>query len=365
MESWTSANDWSAPQQRRARAEATIDQTLGDKWGSVTLSLVKESYWSQSQDMTSLSVNYNNSWHGVSYSLSYSVNKNNDDMDEDGKSISYDRQIGLNVSVPLDRWLPNTWANYSLNNSKDGSTHNLGLNGTALEGDKLSWNVQQGLDSANNNTSTSMNADYKGTYGEVQGGVSQDSHQHTVNAGIQGGIVAHSDGVTFGQTLGETVVLIKAPGTHGTHIANQTGVETDYRGYTLVPFVTPWRHNPISLDTETLPEDADVTHASQTVTPTRGAIVRASFDTRVGNRVLMTLAWKDKPLPFGATVTTEDKSSEFIVGNDGLVYLTGLPQHGRLFVSWGKEASEHCVADYALMQDKDDTNIINAAAQCH
>ena len=161
------------------------------------------------------------------------------------------------------------------------------------------------------------------------------------------------------------MVLIKAPGTHGTHIANQTGVETDYRGYTLVPFVTPWRHNPISLDTETLPEDADVTHASQTVTPTRGAIVRASFDTRVGNRVLMTLAWKDKPLPFGATVTTEDKSSEFIVGNDGLVYLTGLPQHGRLFVSWGKEASEHCVADYALMQDKDDTNIINAAAQCH
>ena len=365
MESWTSANDWSAPQQRRARAEATVDQTLGDKWGSVTLSLVKESYWSQRQDMTSLSVNYNNSWHGVSYSLSYSVNKNSDDTDEDGKSISYDRQIGLNVSVPLDRWLPNTWANYSLNNGKDGTTHNLGLNGTALEGDKLSWNVQQGLDSANNNISTSMNADYKGTYGEVRGGVSQDSHQHTVNAGIQGGIVAHSDGVTFGQTLGETVVLIKAPGTHGTHVANQTGVETDYRGYTLVPFVTPWRHNPISLDTETLPDDADVTHASQTVTPTRGAIVRASFDTRVGNRVLMTLAWKDKPLPFGATVTTEDKSSEFIVGNDGLVYLTGLPQQGRLFVSWGKEASEHCVADYALTQEKDDTNIINAAAQCH
>ena len=108
-----------------------------------------------------------------------------------------------------------------------------------------------------------------------------------------------------------------------------------------------------------------MTHASQTVTPTRGAIVRASFDTRVGNRVLMTLAWKDKPLPFGATVTPEDKSSEFIVGNDGLVYLTGLPQQGRLFVSWGKEASEHCVADYALTQEKDDTNIINAAAQCH
>ena len=139
MESWTRANDWSAPQQRRARAEATIDQTLGDKWGSVTLSLVKERYWSQSQDMTSLSVSYNNSWHGVSYSLSYSVNKNSDDTDEDGKSISYDRQIGLNVSVPLDRWLPDTWANYSLNNGKDGTTHNLGLSGTALLGGAAGW----------------------------------------------------------------------------------------------------------------------------------------------------------------------------------------------------------------------------------
>ena len=365
MDSWTRANNWSAPQQRRSRAEATVDQPLGENWGSMTLSLVKESYWSQSQDMTSMSASYNNSWHGISYSLSYSFNKNSYDTNEDGESVSNERLISLNISVPLDHWMHNTWANYSLNNSKDGTTHNLGLNGTTLEGDNLSWNVQQSQDSANNNTATSMNADYKGTYGEMHGGVSQDSHQQTVSAGVQGGIVAHADGVTLGQTLGETVVLIKAPGTHGTHVANQTGVETDSRGYTLVPFVTPWRHNPISLDTETLPEDADVTHASQTVTPTRGAVVRASFDTRVGNRVLMTIARNDKPLPFGATVTTEDKSGEFIVGNDGQVYLTGLSLQGQLLVSWGKESSEHCVADYALTKEKDNTHIINAAAQCH
>lgn len=76
MESYTRSDDWSAPQQRRARTEATIDQTLPEGWGSVTLSMVKETYWSQSQNMTSMSVSYNNSWHGVSYSLSYSMNKN-------------------------------------------------------------------------------------------------------------------------------------------------------------------------------------------------------------------------------------------------------------------------------------------------
>ena len=52
MESYTRSDNWSAPQQRRARTEATVDQTLPEGWGSVTLSMVKETYWSQSQNMT-------------------------------------------------------------------------------------------------------------------------------------------------------------------------------------------------------------------------------------------------------------------------------------------------------------------------
>ncbi|MEL4867730.1 fimbria/pilus outer membrane usher protein [Pantoea agglomerans] len=364
MESWTRSDDWSAPQQRRARAEATVDQTLPKGWGSVTLSMVKETYWSQSQDMTSMSVSYNNSWQGVSYSLSYSMNKNTDDSDENGESVTNDNQLSLSVSVPLDRWMHNTWATYNLNNTKEGTTQNIGLNGTALKEENLNWNIQEGLSTTGSGNSTSVNADYKATYGEVSGGISQDKYQRTVNMGLQGGVVGHANGITFSQPLGETIALVKAPGTHGTHITNQTGVETDFRGYTVVPFVTAYRHNTISLDTETLPEDADVTHAAQIVTPTRGAVVRASFNTRVGRRVLMTLTQNGKPLPFGATVTTDDKDNEFIVGNDGQTYLSGLPQHGKLSVSWGPDVSEHCSAEYALSDEKDKSTIIHAGAQC-
>ena len=35
--------------------------------------------------------------------------------------------------MPLDRWMHNTWATYNLNNTKDGTTQNIGLNGTALK----------------------------------------------------------------------------------------------------------------------------------------------------------------------------------------------------------------------------------------
>ncbi|MCE1261855.1 fimbrial biogenesis outer membrane usher protein [Enterobacter kobei] len=364
MESYTRADDWSAPQQRRARTEATIDQTLGEGWGSFTLSLVKETYWNQGQDMTSMSVSYNNSWKGITYSMSYSLNKNTNSRDDEGDSVSNDNLFALSVSVPLDRWMSNTWASYNMNNNKDGTTHTLGLNGTALEENNLNWNVQEGYDSSENGTSTSLNADYKATYGEVSGGFSQDKYQRTTNVGLQGGMIAHANGLTLSQPLGETIALVKAPGASGTHIANQTGVETDFRGYTVVPFVTAYRHNTISLDTETLPDEADVTHASQIVTPTRGAVVRASFNTRVGHRVLMTLTHNGKPLPFGATVTTEDKDNEFIVGTDGQTYLSGMPDRGKLSVSWGQEASDHCVAEYTLTDEKEKTDIINAAAQC-
>ena len=293
------------------------------------------------------------------------MNKNTSDSDENGESVTHDNQFALSVSVPLDHWMHNTWATYNLNNSQDGATQNIGLNGTALAEDNLNWNIQEGVSNTGSGNSTSMNADYKGTYGEVSGGVSQDSHQRSVNVGLQGGVVAHANGITLTQPLGETIALVKAPGTHGTHITNQTGVKTDFRGYTVVPFVSAYRHNTIALDTETLPDDADVTHAARIVTPTRGAVVRASFNTRVGSRVLMMLTQNGKPLPFGATVTTDDKDSEFIVGNGGQTYLSGLPQHGTLFVSWGQDASEHCVAEYTLTDERHKTSIINAAAQCH
>lgn len=364
LDSWTSADDWTAPDQRRARTEATIDQSLGDNFGTVTLSLVKETYWNQQQGMTSIAASYNNSWHGISYSVSYSLNKNTATNDDESDSNGNDNVLSLNVSVPLDHWLHNTWANYNLNSGKSGTTQNMGLNGTALADNSLNWNIQQGLSSTGSGNSTSLNADYKGTYGEVNAGYSQDQYQRNVNYGIQGGIVAHANGVTFSQPLGETIALVKAPGASGTGIANQVGVKTDFRGYTVVPYVSAYRHNTIALDTETLPDDADVSQAAQVVTPTRGAVVRASFNTRVGSRVLMTLTHDGKPLPFGATVITEDNDSEFIVGDDGQVYLTGLTPHGHLKVNWGNETQNQCAVDYQLPDNSHHDTIITLSATC-
>lgn len=47
-----------------------------------------------------------------------------------------------------------------------------------------------------------------------------------------------------------------------------------------------------------------MTLSSQTVIPTRGAVVRARFNPDVGARVLLTLLTRSgDPVPFGATVS--------------------------------------------------------------
>lgn len=103
------------------------------------------------------------------------------------------------------------------------------------------------------------------------------------------------------------------------------GVRTDWRGYAVLPYATEYRENRVALDTNTLADNVDLDNAVANVVPTRGAIVRAEFKARVGIKLLMTLTHNNKPLPFGAMVTSESSQSSGIVADNGQVYLSGMP----------------------------------------
>ncbi|EKP4476761.1 fimbrial biogenesis outer membrane usher protein [Cronobacter dublinensis] len=346
---------------RRSREEVSVNQNIGDNFGSLNLSLVRERYWEGRAPGRSLNLGYNNNWQGITYSLNYSVG----DTDHGSQArTTRERSLALTVSIPLERWLPNTWASYSLNHNRDGATQTLALNGSALAQNNLNWSVQQSRD-ASGADSRSLNVNYRGAKGSLGGSYSRDRWQQTTSYSLQGGVVMHADGVTFSQPLGETVALVKAPGASGTRINNQTGVKTDGRGYTVVPYVSPYRHNTIGLNTETLPDNADITQASQTVTPTRGAVVRATFATEVGARALIRLQRPDgKPVPFGATVVKAGEDEEFIVGEDGEVWLTGLSPQGTLNVSWGALATTQCTAAFHLPATAPADTILTLSARC-
>lgn len=366
LDSW--GNSSALNNRRRNRMEITLSQTLWNNFGSMTLSAVREDYWNSGRSLESYSIGYNNYWKAISYGLTYTFSKNgNDGTTGSAPSYDKDQMLAFNISVPLDKFLPQTWANYSMNASKNnGTTHNVGMNGLAMENNALSWNIQQGYGTDNVGYSGNLNADYKGTYSEVTAGYAYDKNSDRINYGLQGGIITHADGVTLSQSLGETNVLIKAPGAKGVGVQNQTGAKTDWRGYTAVSNVTPFRKNEVSLLTDTLPDDVELELTTKTVVPTRGAIVRANYVANVGMRVLMTLTNANgQPVPFGAIVTTDDQNGQsFIVGDNGQVYISGLTESGKVNVKWGNSSHQQCTASYHLDVERNNPGIIQANNRC-
>lgn len=347
LDSRYSTNDFYFQERRRNRAELTLTQNLGDYAGYVSASVVRQDYWGSNRKTDSWSLGYANSLRGVGFSLNYAFNK---DVTASRQNKS-DRLISLSMSIPLNLLSGTTYAGYNFSSSQAGGTNqNVSLSGTALEGNSLSWSVAQGYSSKGQGNAGYTRANYKGTYGELNGAYSYNAQGHNVNYGAQGTIAIHSDGVTAGQSGGETLALVKVPGASGVRVNNQAGVKTDYRGYALVPFVSPYRNNELALSTESLPDNVDVDVTSRNVVPTRGALVRATYSAKVGQRALITLTRSDgKPVPFGATVSYgADGNNAAIVGDQGEVYLSGLNKKGQLSVRWGKGTGQQCNAGFTL-----------------
>ncbi|MDE9620256.1 fimbria/pilus outer membrane usher protein [Citrobacter portucalensis] len=366
LDTWRD-NDWgTVDDRRRNRAEITLNQNIGDNLGSLSLNAISEDYWNSDRKMRSLGVGYSNNWAGVTWSLNYSYNRNTIDPDDENKVYDEDQIFSLNISVPLDRWLSNSYASYSLNTSKRGDTsHTVGLNGSALADRNLNWNIQQSETNHGEGNGGYASLDYQGTYARMNSSYSYDHDQRRVSYGIEGSAVAHAHGLTLSQARGETSVLVEAPGAASVAVNNQTGVKTDFRGYTVVPYVMPYRENTVSLNTATLPDSADVELSSRTVTPTRGALVRAHFDTRVGKRALLTLIRSNgDAVPFGAHVSDTNQSASSIVGDNGQVYLTGMADSGTALAKWGQGQDQQCRVNWQLPNQMPDSGVVELKTLC-
>ena len=179
---------------------------------------------------------------------------------------------------------------------------------------------------------------------------------------MSGGIIAHADGITFGQPLGDTMVLVKAPGADNVKIENQTGIHTDWRGYAILPFATEYRENRVALNANSLADNVELDETVVTVIPTHGAIARATFNAQIGGKVLMTLKYGNKSVPFGAIVTHGENKNGSIAGTTSVyVNLDPVIQPGQNLVV---DLSQHisCWNDYGGWYDTDHINLVQGSA---
>lgn len=352
----------------RSRTDMTLSQDT--QIGALSLSLVQEQYWNRNK-MSSVSLGYSNNWGKVNYSINYSWQKNTGDSDGQN-SLSDDQQFALSLSVPFSVFSTPVSLSYNLSDSRSGSpVQNMSLNGSALEDDSLQWNAQAGYQADGQQYSSNVSANYNARYGNVSGGFSHDQNSDRLSYGLQGGMIIHDEGITLSQPIVDTAVLVKAPDVSNVPVNSQAGVRTDQRGFAVLPYATPYRKNNVSLNTESLDNQTiELVETTKTVIPTSGAIVKAEYQTAVGYRALVTLVRPDKRyVPFGATVgNAAGENSQInasLVGDDGVVYLTGLENKGQRKVQWGNGADQQCVFDFAIPAVTSPSGIEIFQAVCH
>lgn len=355
---------------RSRRTTLRLNQYLGSL-GYMSFYGSRDEFRHNRQKQDSFGMSYGTSWKNISWYVNWSRNYSTNAYYQRGH---IEDSINLWMNIPLGQWIGGRDNDINVTTQTQRTTgqntwYETGLNGRAFDR-RLYWDVSERIapGSENNVDSSRLNLRWFGTYGELAGMYSYSSYIRQMSAGISGGMVLHNEGITLGQKGEDTVALVVAPGVNGASVGSLPGVRTDTRGYTLVNHVSPYQENLITLDPTTFPENVEVSQTDTRVVPTKGAVVRAKFITRVGGRALITLSRSDgSRLPFGAVVTEEGKKGQMpggvgVVGDNGEVYLSGLDETGQLKVQWGRNSS--CRANYRLPEEKEATGIFLVRTVC-
>ncbi|ELQ6124453.1 fimbrial biogenesis outer membrane usher protein [Cronobacter dublinensis] len=331
--------------QQRSQLQISINQSLSGI-GSFYLNGYQRDFWNRTDKEQSLSAGFAFSVSGMTWTLSSTWNKTDDQTD---------RQIALGVSIPLSRWLNNSWATFNVSQNQDGDTrYQSGLSGTLMDDGRLSYSLQQSYNQAGHNgdnrADSSADLNYKSRFANLSLGYYQSDDTRQWNYGASGALVVHPHGVTLAQPLGDAFALVDANGASDIRFRNQSGVATDWLGYAVIPWLSPYERNELSLDTTVMPAGVDAENTHLTLIPNKGALVYAHIDAREGHRLLLTLRRTNgEPVPFGALVTLDGVDGyESIVDEGGVAYLTGVKENGVVQVKWGNRADQRCQASVAL-----------------
>jgi len=346
---------------RKIHNQLLLSQRMGE-YGSVSLSLDQQRYWNSSKTSNSTQLAYSTNWKMVSWSLAW----------QHSQTIWSDRSdntVSFSASVPLDKFMSGSRARYTMTNSgRNGTSHTTGISGYIPGNDNLNYNLNARYNSRSNNQSgADMSMQYQGRTGVYNAGYSYTSDSRYYNYGVNGGIVLHEDGITLSQPLGNTNILVKAPGAANIKVGNQKGIYTDSRGYAVIPYASAYRENRVDLDVKTLGDNVEIPQSIVSKIPNAGAMARATLETRIGYRAMFTVKKGGSWLPFGTSVTLKNsENSSGIVGDAGALWLSGLPEKGVLIAQWGRDANQRCVIHYQLDASKynSDTNIYTQGLVC-
>ncbi len=180
--------------------------------------------------------------------------------------------------------------------------------------------------------------------------------QTSVRAGLAGGI-ALLDGQGFlTRRIDGSYGLVRMPGFANVrvYVDNQLAARTNTDGYALLPRLYPYMKNAVSVEQLDVPLDAQIDTLRVHPVPAWRSGVLIDFPVRPAAGATLDLKQENGlPVPAGTLVTllaaSDDAAQPFVVGREGLLYLSGLQADNRIRATW---PGGHCDAHVTYLPEK-------------
>ncbi|EAO2685133.1 outer membrane usher protein [Salmonella enterica] len=359
-QSYSSSAELYADYQRtKNQVQVSINQPIKSNdttYGSVYVSGTWQDYWNGDSSTSDYSLGYNNSFAYGSYSLSLQRS-----YDQTGAK---DDSIYLSLSIPLSVFSDSYEQSGGFSNinmglhsdMKGGTSFNSTASGNT-KGNDASYSVSASTSSGNygNLNQVSGFGSLNSRYGPL--GVSasfSDDHSKQYSATYSGGMVAHSGGIAFAPgSIGDAdaLALVKASGAEGAGVGYGNS-KIGSSGYGIMPYMSSYRENRVSLDISSLETDVEVKNTSAVTVPRSGAVVLVNFETDEGRSLILELQRSDNGfIPLGADVLNEKNEPIGTVGQAGQAYVRGVEDRGVLRVVWGSGKESTCTVHYQMTKN--------------
>lgn len=170
-------------------------------------------------------------------------------------------------------------------------------------------------------------------------GIAQQEKLTSGQLQASGAVIFLNESAYLSRKIYQSFAVVEVPGYKdvGVYSQNQIIGKTADDGTVLVPELLAYQNNPIRVELNDLPIDAEIDKGEINIIPyyRSGLVLKFPIKPASGATMRLLLPSGD-PVPAGAIVTM--KTEEIPVGRNGEVYITGLEEHNVVSIQWDNEA---------------------------
>ncbi|NDJ56615.1 fimbrial biogenesis outer membrane usher protein [Enterobacteriaceae bacterium 4M9] len=322
----------------RHRFSASLSQWLTDEM-SMHLTSNIYTYWGDRATSRNYIATFNHSLRNMSYGVSIMRSRNEEGKEENSYLLSMSLPFG-NDDYDEKPLFNSSYTTLS-HDAGGGTQLQSMVHGMQGEQNETSYSLGAATGNQGSDNSVSGNLSHSSSVGQFSASASVNNrNRQQLSASANGSLVIHRGGLTAGPAVGEMpFAIVEAKGAEGAGLLNGRGSHIDSRGYAIVPSLSAYRRNTISLNVQGLPDTVDVLENEKAVIPRAGMAIPVAMKTITGRPLILIVRDRDNEfLPIGTELQNRHGDSFGVIGQGGQAFIRGWDKrNGVLYAQVGKK----------------------------